>query len=183
MPHSPIRDQLVALAAETAGDPTGFLDGLSDVHAAWHMENVRTYGFLLFHHRVVRYFNATVNAQLQPPVTPYTPGDLQGMGIQPFGANLANIDLLAEMATFSRNVESWHNNTHRLLANATQTPLLDPRQNIFFRPFWQLHLYIEDLFRQVLQQYGDLAHPGQFLTLDAVAGHLEASHHGWVPAI
>ena len=71
MAHSPIRDQLIALANNTAGNPMGFLEGLSDIHDDWHGEVVRTYGFLLFHHRVVRYFNAVVNSQLQSPVAAY----------------------------------------------------------------------------------------------------------------
>jgi hypothetical protein len=66
---------------------------------------------------------------------------------------------------------------------ATQTPMMDPRQNIFFRPFWQLHLYIDNLFRGMLQQYGNRAHPGQFLTVGAIAAHIEERHHSWVPRI
>ncbi len=56
-------------------------------------------------------------------------------------------------------------------------------QNIFFRPFWQFHFFIDDLFEVVLGQYGERAHPGQFVTLSAVAVHIEARHHGWIPRI
>ena len=183
MAHPPMRDRLVALANSNANDPSGFLEDLSDPHADWHAEFGRTYGFLLFHHRVVRYFNAIVNAQLQQPVLAYTPGELQGMGIQPFGGNVASVDTLGELAALSASIESWHNTAHGGLASATGTPMMDPRQNIFFRPFWQLHLYIDGFFQQVLTQYGNRAHPGQFVVPGAVAGHLEASHHGWVPRI
>jgi len=105
------------------------------------------------------------------------------MGVQPFNTRLANIDTLLEMATFSSSIESWHNTPHSLIGAATGAPMMDPRQNIFFRPFWQCHLYIENLFQRVLQQYGDREHPGQFVMVSAVAGHIEAQHHGWVPRI
>jgi hypothetical protein len=183
MAHSPVRDQLTAIAGSNAGDPVGFLEDLSDVHAEWHGTIMRNYGFLLFHHRVVRHFNTIVNTQIQPPVADYTPAEFQAMGVQPFGANLANIDTLQELANLSVAIESWHNNAHSRIATATQTPLMDPRQNIFFRPFWQLHFYIDTIFQRVLQQYGDGAHPGQFVAISAVASHIEAAHHGWVPRI
>lgn len=183
MAHSPMRDRLVAIANADAGDPAGFLEDLTDVHDDWHSEFTRTYGFLLFHHRLVRYFQVIVNAQLQPRIAPYAANDLQGMNIQPFSANLASIDTLGELAAFSTSIESWHNTTHGQLATATGTPLMDPRQNIFFRPFWQLHLYIDAMVVQVLDQYGDRAHPGQFIAPTAAASHLEVSHHGWVPRI
>ena len=66
---------------------------------------------------------------------------------------------------------------------ATGTPMMDPRQNICFRPFWQLHGYIDNLFIRVLDQYGNRAHPSQFVTASAIASHIEAAHHGWVPRI
>jgi hypothetical protein len=31
-------------------------------------------------------------------------------------------------------------------------PPMDPRQDILFRPFWQPHFYIDDLFATTLQQ-------------------------------
>jgi hypothetical protein len=47
-----------------------------------------------------------------------------------------------------------------------------------------LHFFIDDVqFGMALQQYGDRAHPGQFIIPSAVAGHIEARHHGWVPNI
>ena len=161
----------------------GFLEGLSDIHDDWHGPNVRVYGFLLFHHRVVRYFNAIVSPQVNPPVAPFTAAEFQAMGVQPFGGNLANVDTLGEAANASSAIESWHGPAHMQIGNATQTPMMDPRQNIFFRPFWQLHLYIDNLFRGMLQQYGNRAHPGQFLMVSAIAGHIEERHHSWVPRI
>jgi hypothetical protein len=183
MAHAEMRDRLVAIASTDAGDPAGFLEDLSDVHDDWHSEFTRTYGFLLFHHRVVRYFQAIVGPQVQPRIAAYTDNDLEGMNIQPFGANLANVDTLGELAGLSFSIESWHNTAHGRLATATGTPMMDPRRNILFRPFWQLHLYIDAFFVQALDQYGDRTHPGQFVTPGAVASHIEVSHHGWVPRI
>ncbi len=183
MAHPPMRDRLVAIANSNIGNPSGFLEDLSDPHEDWHREFTRTYGFLLFHHRVVRSFQAVVNPTLQTPVTPFSDGDFQTMGVQPFQANLGGIDALDELAAFSSAIESWHNTAHGGIASATGTPLMDPRQNIFFRAFWQLHLYIEEFFVQILDQYGDSAHPGQFVAPDLVASHIETAHHGWVPRI
>lgn len=184
MAHPQMRDRLVAIAGTNASDPGGFLEDLSDLHDDWHGEFIRTYGFLLFHHRVVGYFQAVVNDPLQLGIARYSDDDLEAMTIQPFDANLAaNIDTLGELASFSSAIESWHNTTHGRLATETGTPMMDPRRNIFFRPFWRLHLYIDAFFVQVLDQYGNRVHPGQFVMPTTVASHIEVSHHGWVPRI
>lgn len=183
MSHFPVRDELIALANGTAGNPADFLAGLSDVHDNWHQPPIRTYGFLLFHHRVVRYFETIVNAGLQPPVVAFTDAELQNMNVPPYPQNVANVDTLFELATFSARIESWHDIAHSRIQTATGVPMMDARQNIYYRAFWQLHLAIDALFQQVLQQYGNQAHPGQFLDRAAVAGHIEAVHHGWVPRI
>lgn len=147
------------------------------------MANPRTYGFLLFHNRVVGYFQAIVNSALQNPVSPFTEPELAAMNVSPFGDDPDQADSLEGLATFSRRFESWHNPTHRVIGAATGTPLTDPRQNIFYRPFWQLHLYIDDLFGRALGAYAGQAHPGQLLSEDMIASHLESTHHGWVPRI
>ena len=183
MAHSQTRDQLIALANDSADNAVGFLEGLSDIHADWHGPNERTYGFLLFHHRVVGYFSRIVNRAINPPVAAFTAADFQAMNVQPFGGNLANVDTLGELAAASSAIESWHNNAHMQIGMATQSPMMDPRQNIFFRPFWQLHLYIDNLYGATLKQYRNRSHPGQFLTDAAIAAHIEAGHHAWVPRI
>jgi len=183
MTHATFRDQLGTLAGATSGDPAGFLDGLSPIHDAWHREGSRTYGFLLFHTRVVRYFNQIVAPRVQPQIQPFTATDYQDMRVRLFEYDLHSVDALAELVDFSTAIESWHNTAHMGIGSATGTPMMDPRQNIFFRPFWRLHRYIDDLFVQALGQYGDRAHPNQFVTASAIASHLEAAHHGWVPRI
>ncbi|MDP8929544.1 MAG: hypothetical protein M3O70_13475 [Actinomycetota bacterium] len=183
MALSPMRDRLVSIAHGNASDPAGFLEDLSDLHADWHDEYIQTYGFLLFHHRMARYFQSIVNAQLEPAIQAYAHDDLQEMEVETFDGDLSDVDALGELAQLSFAIRSWHNTAHARLQQATGTPMMDARQNIFFRPFWQLHLYVDDFFVQALQQYGEREHPGQFVNRAAIAGHLEARHHGWVPRI
>jgi hypothetical protein len=183
MAHATVRDQLTALAGATSGDPGGFLDGLSPIHTAWHRTGNRTYGFLLFHTRVVRSFNQIVAPAVQPEIRPFTDEDYENMGVRLFEYELQSVDALAELADFSTTIESWHNTAHMAIGTATGTPMMDPAQNIFFRPFWQLHRYIDDMFLEVLNQYGNRAHPQQFVTASATASHIEVAHHGWVSRI
>jgi hypothetical protein len=181
--HITFRDRLVELAGSTSADPAGFLEGLSDIHDDWHREVNRTYGFLLFHSRVVRYFRLIVGSGVQPPIEPFTAAEFRSMNVQPFDPDLSGVDTLGELARLSTTIESWHNTAHSAIGMATGVPMMDPRQNIFFRPFWQLHFFIEGIFETVLDQYGDRAHPGQFVTPSAVTSHIEAAHHGWVTRI
>jgi hypothetical protein len=184
MPHSAFRDRLIALAGATTQDPGGFLEGLSSIHDDWHTEVSRGYGFLLFHNRVVRSFNAIVAPGVDPAIEPFTEQEFQDMGVEAFQEDASNVTTLSDLVAFSTAIESWHNTAHMAIAMATGTPMMDPRQNIFFRAFWQLHLFIDDVqFAKALQQYGDRAHPGQFVIPSAIAGHIEARHHGWVPRI
>jgi hypothetical protein len=183
MSHEPFRDQLVALAATTAQDPTGFLDGLSPIHDDWHTTSPRGYGFLLFHARVVRSFKTIVLPNINPPIQAFTEQDFRDMRATPFKYDVASVNTLAELVTFSTALESWHNGAHAGIETATGAPMMDPRQNIFFRAFWRLHFFIDDLFATTLEQYGNAAHRGEFVTPAAVASHLEARHHGWVSRI
>jgi hypothetical protein len=183
MAHATIRNQLITLANNTATNPRGYLDGLSPIHTNWHGPAPRTYGFLLFHFRVVRDFRNIVNSTLAVPVTPYTPAELAAMGVVGVPPATAGVNTLAELRTFSQGIEAWHNAAHGQIAMATGTPLMDPAQNIYYRPFWRLHFYIDDLFRIVLQQYGNSAHAGMFLNTAAIASHIEVSHHTYVRRI
>ena len=183
MAHETTREALIELASNASANPMGFLEGLSDIHDDWHQPFGRTYGFLLFHFRVVRYFNDIVNPAIDPGVTPYTKADFEGMNYDEFGGTTDGVDTLQSLADFSSEIENWHNTAHRRIMAATGTPMMDPRQNIFFRPFWRLHLYIDGLFQVVLGQYGTAVHADQFLNLPIIAAHIEASHHNRVPSI
>jgi hypothetical protein len=68
--HALMRDRLITLAGSTSQDPGGFLQGLSDIHFDWHTESPTTYGFLLFHNRVVNYFRAIVLPAVEPTIEP-----------------------------------------------------------------------------------------------------------------
>jgi hypothetical protein len=57
MAHENTREALIVIANNSNGDALGFLEAFSPIHSDWHVPQ-RTYGFLLFHHRVVRYFKA-----------------------------------------------------------------------------------------------------------------------------
>ena len=184
MSHAAFRDRLITLAGATAQDPGGFLAGLSSIHDDWHTEASRGYGFLLFHNRVVGSFNAIVAPAVDPAIEPFTEQEFRDMGVDLFQGDPSSVSTLGDLAAFSTAIEDWHNGAHMAIGTATGTPMMDPRQNIFFRAFWQLHFFIDDVqFGMALQQYGDRAHPGQFIIPSAVAGHIEARHHGWVPNI
>ena len=183
MAHEATRGALIALANDTSANPAGFLEGLSDIHEDWHQQFVRTYGFLLFHFRVVRYFNSIVNPALNPGIEAYTKADFVEMGYDEFEGSAAGVDTLGELANFSTAFENWHNTAHLRIEADTGAPMMDARVNILYRAFWRLHYYVDDKFKVVLQQYGDSVHQGQFLNLEAIAAHIEIAHHSRVPSI
>ena len=182
MAHPNTRDELIGIANSNNGDPLGFLEGLSPIHTGWHAP-VRTYGFLLFHHRVVRYFKAIVNPQVNPPVVPFTDADFQGMQIVPFGGAPQNVGSLSDLQTFSADVEGWHNGAHAGIQVATGVPMMDAAENIFYRVFWQLHFFIDDRFKEALARYEQAVHQDAFLSVSAIAAHIEVRHHSVVPMI
>ena len=159
----------------------GFLEGLSPIHDGWHRLS-RTYGFLLFHHRVVRYVKAIVNPNIAVPIVPFEDSDFVDMGGVEFAPGALPTSL-AELAAFSQSIESWHNTEHSVIGAATGVPMMDASQNVFFRPFWQLHFYIDDHFQAALNAYEAAVHAGMFLDPTAIAAHIEVGHHGWVRSI
>jgi len=109
--------------------------------------------------------------------------ELLAINVREFEPDLNGIDTLGELAQLSTAIEDWHNTAHSSIGMATGVPMMDPRQNIFFRPFWRLHFFIDGIFETVLAQYGNQAHPGQSVIPSAVSSHIEGRHHGWVPRI
>ena len=182
MAHDNTRDLLIAIANNNNGDPMGFLESFSPIHAGWHGPG-RTYGFLLFHLRGVRYFKSIVNPQVNPQIVPFNDADFQGMNINPFGGNPQNIASLNDLVDFSAAIENWHNGAHAGIQVATGVPMMNAAENIFYRVFWRLHFFIDDQFRDGLDRYGNAVHPNQFLDTLAVAAHIETSHHSLVPDI
>ena len=102
MTHEVFRDRLITLAGATAGDPAGFLDGLSPIHDAWHREGSRTYGFLLFHTRVVRHFNQIVAPVVQPQIESFTEAEFEGMGVRLFQYDVETVEPLPSSPIFRR---------------------------------------------------------------------------------
>lgn len=182
MAHENTRDALITIANNNNGDPLGFLEAFSPIHRDWHGPE-RTYGFLLFHHRLVRYFKAIVNSQINPPVAPFTKAEFSGMGITQFEGNPEKIASLNDLEAFSTNIEGWHNGAHARIQVATGVPMMNAAENIFYREFWQLHLFIDERFEARLQQYEAAVHTGAFLNVSAIAAHIEVSHHSRVPRI
>ncbi len=182
MAHPNTRDELIAIANSNNGDPLGFLEDLSPIHTGWHAPG-RTDGFLLFHHRVVRYFKAIVNPAVNPPVVPFTDAEFEDMGSSPFVGGPENVASLSDLEAFSTDIESWHNGAHARIQVATGVPMMNAAENIFYRVFWQLHFFIDDRFKVGLQQYEAAVHPGAFLNVSAIAAHIEIRHHSWVPRI
>lgn len=196
MAHSTVRDQLSALRSTTEGDAWGFLEGLSPIHTAWHMPGSRRYGFLLFHHRVVRYFNANVNGPLGLGIAPYSAADFAAGGQfedAPWplpGAFPGPVQRLEDLRELSSIIEEWHNvGAHAVVGAVTGTPMMQPDRNIFYRPFWRLHGFIDEEFKKALVSYGNAVHPpsgGGLHTIanaSNIAQHIEESHHSFVPVI
>ncbi len=182
MSNETTRDALITIANNNNGDALGFLEAFSPLHNGWH-GNPRTYGFLLFHHRVVRYFNAIVNSQINPQVIAFTDGDFTNMNINVFGGTPQNITSLSDLEALSSDIEGWHNGAHAGIQVATGVPMMDAAENIFYRVFWRLHLFIDERFIDGLQQYEAAIHANAFLNVSAIAAHIEVSHHSWVPRI
>ena len=182
MAHENFRDRLTSLRTATLTDPDGFLQGLSDIHYDWHSQP-RTYGFLLFHHRVVRYFDEIVNAPLQLGIVAFSSADLERMGVAALTASTSGVDTLGELATYSSAIETWHNSAHGRIEVATGAPMMDARVNIFYEAFWRLHKFIDARVQTGLTQYANRAHRGSLATPFASARHIESAHHSWVVRI
>ena len=182
MSNETTRDALITIANNNNGDPLGFLESFSPIHRDWHGIE-RTYGFLLFHHRVVRYFKAIVNSQIDPPVVAFTDAEFANMNINVFGGGPQNITSLNDLEAFSTDIEGWHNGAHARIQVATGVPMMNAAENIFYRVFWQLHFFIDERFIVGLEQYETAVHANAFLNVSAIAAHIEVSHHSWVPRI
>jgi hypothetical protein len=188
MAHSTVRNQLISLRNSTREDAWGFLEGLSPIHTVWHGPGARRYGFLLFHHRVLRYFRSNVEGPLSLGITPYSTADFSSGGMfesVPWplpGALTGPVSSLEGLAEYSSVVEEWHNSAHGAIGAVTGAPMMDPTVNIFYRPFWRLHSFIDEEFKTALVAYGNAAHP-PVGTPTSIAGHIEESHHSFVPAI
>jgi hypothetical protein len=146
-------------------------------------EASRSYGFLLFHSRVVRSFNAIVAPTVDRAIEPSTEQEFQDMGVEAFQEDASSVPPSVTSWRFHSDRELAQHRTHGNRRGARNADDGFPAECLF-RAFWQLHLFIDEVqFGRALRQYGDQAHPSQFVLPSAVADHIEARHHGWVPRI
>jgi hypothetical protein len=185
------RLQSFAEEAERSGNPRRYLELFGPLHNTWHsFPSVgRRVGFLLFHWHVMEHFRA-LGLHDQMGVTPYTVTDFSPGGqfaeadwnetMQGVAASRS----LDDLVDYSGAIESWHNEAHMVIADATGTPLMDPSINIFYSVFWNLHSFINRRFEAELQNYMNAAHPTPgFQTPKIAVEHIEDQHHRYVRRI
>ena len=175
--------------AQAAGNSWLFLEELGPLHERWHSvpRTARTVGFLLFHWHVVQDFKTlkldkTMNARA------YTEDDF-GAGGQfdqaDWKSHMGDVQDAADLdglVRYSEAIESWHNEAHMVIGDATGAPMMQPRINIFYRPFWGLHFFINEKFTTQLGSYarGSKLPSKQPAT---VVQSVESQHRAYLKAI
>lgn len=129
-----------------ARHPRDFLNAMTTIHPWWHNRGFGFIGFLTFHKEVIlacRRSLASVAAGdfFPAPLANMTPA-----------YDTAQLDSINDLNFFSRQIQAWHNDVHR----SPQFPpgFMDPTRNIFMRPFWQFHHFIDQKFDQALRRAG-----------------------------
>jgi hypothetical protein len=143
--------------ARRRDDPSYFLDRFGPMHRRWHSlsSNARPLGFLLYHWHVIQAFKIAGGPRFVGggSITPYTPANFAAFG-WPYNvtaqASAGDVDSLAN---FSFEIEMWHNDAHMAIGMATDTPMMDPEENIWYLPFWRLHYFIDARFIQQLRRF------------------------------
>jgi len=117
--------------------------------------NARPLGFLLYHWHVIRAFETAGGPRFVGggSIAPYTPANFAAFG-WPYNVtaetSAGDVDSLAD---FSFEIEMWHNDAHMAIGMATETPMMDPEENIWYLPFWRLHYFIDARFIQQLRRF------------------------------
>ncbi len=173
-------------------NPQLFLQLLSPLHAQWHAvpSRARRVGFLLFHWHVIEHFQA-LGLENQMGVQPDTVADFSAPGGRFRAADwaasmdgVADATTLAELEEYSQAIEAWHNDAHMVIGQVTGLDMMDPRANVFFTEFWNLHFFINARFEEQLRSYADNAHPDLNLRTAAdVVKHIEGEHPGTIALI
>jgi hypothetical protein len=136
-----------------------YLQQLSPIHVRWHMQSksTRTLGFLVFHWHVIDALKTAGVPKLWPgKLKPFSLGDFTGFG-WPYNVTLqAQSGDFDSLANFSTAIETWHNEAHMAIGMATNTPMMDPGQNVFYLPFWRLHYFINERFLEELGHFDGL---------------------------
>ena len=185
--HAALKAKLGAIASEAMKQPAGaarvnaFLNALGPIHKAWHSDPVsgRTYGFLLFHAEVIRLLKSVGGPAFFGGIPPYKVADFKAFG-RPYNVTYpVPKGEVQALATFSTDLEDWHNRAHMAIEMATHTNMMDPLTNIHLREFWRLHYFIQAKFASRLRSFRQT--PGQ--STRSVITELETVDHAAVPTI
>jgi hypothetical protein len=120
----------------------------------------RSVGFLTFHWCIIFYFKALGLDRLMG-INAFSPNDFL------IGGRFYNIDTdwnvwmentqsvrnINDLLQFSDRIERWHNSAHMSIEMVTGTPMMDASINIYYRTFWELHIFINNTFEEQLNSY------------------------------
>lgn len=181
------RLQQFADQARQEDDPQAFLRLLSPLHAQWH-GTTRSVGFLLFHWHVVGHLQALGLDELLG-VTGYDVADFDNGAFADAGwtdsvGRMPASQSLNDLILYSRALEGWHNEAHMVVGEATGRgmDMMNPRVNVFFPEFWNLHTFINRRFEPELATYASANHPS-LSGAAAIVAHVESEHPATVASI
>jgi hypothetical protein len=181
--HSVMLNRLRAFEdqARQANDPPLFLQLLSPLHALWHdPSRRRRVGFLLFHWPAIQHFTA-LGLDGAMHVRADTVADFSAGGRFAEGDWNASMGAvgdstsLQELVDYSAAVEGWHNEAHMVIGDVTGLDMMNPRANVFFTEFWNLHFFINERFEEQIDAYAQSKHP-QLQGAPAIVAHIEEQH-------
>jgi hypothetical protein len=147
------------LVKASGGDWRVFIRQLGPLHAQWQVEHQAgqaALGFRLFHWELIQRFRAVAaDAGLGglTGIQPYTEPQLANFGAPYSVLETVSAGDVAELETFSGDLEAWHNDVHMQIGMATGRNLMNPRTNVRLREFWRLHYFINDRFEEQLAHY------------------------------
>ena len=135
-----------------------FLNQLESIHENWHRRtfNARALGFLSFHWFVIESFrNARCPSLWAGGVRAFRRVDFTYFGWPYNVTNRAQSNDIDSLASFSLEIESWHNDAHMAIGQqfGITDDMMNPRVNIYYREFWRLHYFINDRFLVELRRY------------------------------
>jgi hypothetical protein len=158
MSHTPTTraiDQFVADATKQK-DPMVFLREFGPLHNRWHStsRSTRNLGFLLFHWQVVGAFKKSRADKIWPGnIKPFSLAEWKKFK-WPYDVSMkVKAGDFNSLAAFSLAIESWHNEAHMAVMNATGEDLMNPATNVFLRNFWRLHYFIDARFLAALAAF------------------------------
>jgi hypothetical protein len=167
--------------AKQQGNPQLYLQLLSPLHALWHdPARRRRVGFLLFHWHVIEHFTA-LGLEAAMHVHPDTVADFSAGGRfaeADWNASMGGVadsTSLQELVDYSAAIEGWHNEAHMVIGEVTGLDMMNPRANVFFTEFWNLHFFINARFEEQMASYAKSTHP-ELKDSAAIVSHIEEQH-------